>query len=235
MNTEKLQSLAVQGSRAFLSSVPRIALGGLKGGFIGLFAAVTLGFLLALGSALLWRGNAELPGWLSASLFLMPVVLGLAGLFIGAVQGLLAALAGQLEQKKLVAYLYAQVKPAVVAALKKSTGSDPAQLAAEVQAQLGSSLGEDPAAEKPKGFGDGLAHWVTMRSRRVLALSVVAHVARAKDRNEAAAELEKLGVAKLEDIVLGTLEDLFAVKLTLVAAGALVLSFAPQAVWWLTR
>lgn len=234
MNTEKLQSLAAQGSRVFLSSVPRIALGGLKGGFIGVFSATTLGFLLALGSALLWRGNTELPGWLSASLFLMPVVLGLAGLFIGAVQGLLAALAGQLEQKKLVAYLYAQVKPAVAAALKKSTGSDPAQLAAEVQAQLGSTL-ETPAAEKPKGFGDRLAHWVTMRSRRVLALSVVAHVARAKDRNEAAADLEKLGVAKLEDIVLGTLEDLFAVKLTLVAAGALLLSFAPQAVWWLTR
>ena len=234
MNTEKLQSLAAQGSRAFLSSVPRIALGGLKGGFIGLFAAVSLGFLLALGSALLWRGNSELPGWLTASLFVMPVVLGLAGLFIGAVQGLLAALAGQLQQKKLVAYLYAQVKPAIVTALKKSTGASPGQLAAEVQAQLG-SLGEDPAAEKPSGFGDRLAHWVTMRSRRVLAMSVVAHVARARNGREAAADLEKLGVAKLEDIVLGTLEDLFSVKLTLVAAGALVLSLAPQAVWWLMR
>ena len=136
--------------------------------------------------------------------------------------------------KKLLAYLYAQVKPAMVAAVQKSRGAAPAQLAAEVQTQLNRSLAETPD-EKPAGLADRLAQWITMNSRRVLALSVVAHVARAKNGAEAAAEMEKLGVAKLEAIVVGSLEDLFSVKLTLIAGGALVVSFLPQAIWWLSR
>lgn len=234
MNSEKLKSLAAQGSRAFLSAVPRVALGGLKGGLGGFLLMGALGAALSVGSGLLWRGNAALPGWLTASLFVTPLVLGLAGLFIGAVRGLLAALAVQVVEKKLLAYLYAQVKPAVVAAVRKSSGADPSQLAAEVHTQLGKTLEEAPA-EKPASLGDRLAHFVTMNSRRVLAMSVVAHVARAKNGAEAKEELEKLGVAKLEAIVVGSLEDLFAVKLTLIAGGALVVAFMPQAIWWLTR
>lgn len=44
-----------------------------------------------------------------------------------------------------------------------------------------------------------------------------------------------MGLAKLEAIVIGSLEDLFSFKLTLIAGGALVVSFAPQVVWWMTR
>lgn len=234
MNTEKLKSLAQQGGRAFVSTVPPVALGGVKGAFVGLLAMGSLGCVLSFASAMIWRGNAAIPSWLSASLFVTPLVLGIAGLFIGAARGLLAALAAQLVEKKLLAYLYAQVKPAAVAALKKSSGADPAQLAEEVRAQLAVTFAENPS-EKPESVAEQLAQWVTMRSRRVLVLSLVAHVARAKNGAEAAGELEKLGVAKLEAIVVGSLADLFSLKLTLIAGGALVLSFAPQAVWWMTR
>lgn len=234
MNSEKLKSLAAQGSRAFLSAVPRVALGGITGAGIGLVTMGAFGGLLSFASALLWRGKEQLPSWLSASLFVTPLVLGAAGIFIGGVRGVLAALAGQVVEKKLLAYLYAQVKPAVVAAVQRSSGADPAQLAEEVQTQLNRTLAEEPG-EKPAGLADRLAHWITMNSRRVLALSVVAHIARAKNGAEAAAEMEKLGVAKLEAIVVGSLEDLFSVKLTLIAGGALVVSFLPQAIWWLSR
>lgn len=234
MNKEKLATLAAQGGRAFLSAVPRIALGGLRGGVFGTLAMGALGAGLSFVTALWWRSNAALPTWLTASLFVTPLVLAVAGAFIGAVRGALSALALQVVEKKLLAWVYAQVKPAVVAALQKTPGANPEALAGELQAQLGRALDAE-TPEPTKGLGDRLAHWVTMRSRRVLALSVVAHVARAKNGAEATAELEKLGVAKLEDIVVGSLEDLFSTKLTLVAGGALVLSVLPQIIWWATR
>ena len=234
MNAEKLASIAAQGARAFISTVPRVALGGFKGGLGGLVLMGLLGSALSASSALLWRDNPSIPGWLTASLLVTPVVLALAGLFIGAVRGLVGALAEQVVEKKLVAYLYAQVKPAVLSAVRTAGGLSPTQLAAEVRTQLDVSLAAAPD-EKPRGFIDGLAHWLTMNSRRVLLLSVVAHVARAKDAETAKAELEQLGVAKLEAIVLGSLEDLFSVKLTLVAAGALLVALGPQVAWWLSR
>ncbi|MDP2272584.1 MAG: hypothetical protein Q8K32_17755 [Archangium sp.] len=234
MNTEKLAALAAQGSRVFLSAVPRIALGGLGGAFTGFFIMGVLGALLSFASAMMWRGNPDIPAWLSASLFVTPLVLAVAGVFLGGVRGLLAALAGQLQEKKLVAYLYAQVKPAIVVAVQKSSGANPQQLAAEVQAQLSRTFAGEPG-QKQESVVDRLAHWVTMRSRRVLALTLVTHVARAENGAAAAGELEKLGVAKLEEIVVGNLEDLFALKLTLVAGGALLLSFVPQAIWWIGK
>lgn len=60
-------------------------------------------------------------------------------------------------------------------------------------------------------------------------------MARAKDGAAAIEELEKLGVAKLEHIVVGNLEDLFAMELTLIAGGALVLCVLPQLIFQLTR
>lgn len=60
-------------------------------------------------------------------------------------------------------------------------------------------------------------------------------MARAKDGAAAIEEVEKLGVAKLEHIDVGNLEDLFAMKLTLIADGALVLCVLPQLIFQLTR
>jgi hypothetical protein len=227
MNADKLKALAAQGSLAFLAAVPRLVLGALAGAALGLVILGGVGALLAFGSAVLWRGST-VPAWLTASLFLTPVVLALAGLYVGAVRGFLSALAEQLVQKKLVAYLYAQVKPAALAAMKRANGAEPAQLAEELRTQLASA-----PEEKPGSFSDRVAHFITMNSRRVLALSVVAHVARAKSGSEAAAEVEKLGVAKLEDIVVGQLEDLFSLQLTLITGGALLVCLLPQLGWWL--
>ena len=231
MNTEKLKALAAQGTIAFVSAVPHVALGALAGAAIGLVSMLGLGALLAFLSGMLWRGT-ELPTWLSASLFLTPVVLAIAGTYVGGVRGFLAALARQLVEKKLVAYVYAQVKPAAVAALAKAKGGSAEELAAEVQRQLVSS---DEAEAKPSTFSERVAQFLTLHSRRVLALTLVTHVARAKTREEAAAEVEKLGLAKLEHIAVGQLEDLFSLKLTLITGGSLLICAAPQIVFWFTR
>jgi hypothetical protein len=231
MNTEKLKALAAQGTIAFVSAIPHIALGALAGAAIGLVSMLALGALLSFLSGLLWRGT-ELPTWLSASLFLTPIVLAIVGTYVGGVRGFLIALAQQLVEKKLVAYVYAQVKPAAVAALAKAKGSTPIALAEEVQRQL---VINDEAVEKPATLSEKVAQFLTLHSRRVLALTLVTHVARAKTREEAAAEVEKLGLAKLEHIAVGQFEDLFSLKLTLLTGAALLICAAPQIAFWFTR
>lgn len=114
------------------------------------------------------------------------------------------------------------------AALERAKGTAPAQLAEELRAELSSAT-----EEMPESFSDRVAHFIAMSSRRVLALSVVARVARAKNASEAAAEVEKLGVAKLEAIVVGQLEDLFSLQLTWIAGGSLLVCLVPQLAWLL--
>jgi hypothetical protein len=231
MNKEKLKALAAQGTIAFLTAIPHVALGALAGAAIRLVSMLGLGALLAFLSGMLWRGT-ELPAWLSASLFLTPIVLAIAGTYVGGVRGFLFALAQQLVDKKLVAYVYAQVKPAAVAALAKAKGGSAEELAAEVQREL---VADDEQAENPSSLSERVAQFLTLHSRRVLALTLVTHVARAKTREEAAAEVEKLGLAKLEHIAVGQLEDLFSLKLTLITGAALLICIAPQLVFWFTR
>lgn len=231
MNTEKLKSLAAQGTVAFVSAVPHVALGVLTGAVVGLVLMFGLGAGLAFGSSLLWRETA-LPSWLSMSLVATPVVLALTGVYVGGVRGFFVSLAGQLAEKKLLAWVYAQVKPAALAALARAKGGDAQAVADEVQRQVTLDAESTP---KPESFADRAAQFLTLHSRRVLALTLVAHLARAKSGEEARAEVEKLGLAKLEHIVLGQLEDLFSLQLTLVTGAAFLICLAPQAVFWLSR
>ncbi|PZR07412.1 MAG: hypothetical protein DI536_27555 [Archangium gephyra] len=229
----RLVELSKQGSLALLKAVPRVALGGVLGALQGFLMLGALGGALAAASTWWWKHQSfEAPSWLWASLALPPVVLALAGGYVGAVRGLLAALARQVVEKQLVGWLYAQVKPAMHAAVKKVTpGSSPQAVAEALAREF-----EAPAQlDEPASLSDRLARFVVMRSRRALALSLITHVARAPNGEAAVAELEKLGVAKLEDIVIGNLEDLFALKLDLIAGGALVVCVLPQAVFALTR
>lgn len=229
----RLLELSKQGSLALLKAVPRVALGGVLGALQGLVVLGAVGGGLSAVSTWWWRHQSfEAPSWLWASLALPPVVLALAGGYVGAVRGLLAALATQVVEKQLVGWLYAQVKPAMHAAVKKVTpGSSPQAVAQALAREF-----ETPAQlDAPKSLSDKLARFVVMNSRRALALSLITHVARAPNGAAAVEEMEKLGVAKLEDIVVGNLEDLFALKLNLIAAGALVVCVLPQVVYALTR
>ncbi|MFT3711764.1 MAG: hypothetical protein QM817_29345 [Archangium sp.] len=235
MNGAKLQTLALQGGRAFLSTAPKLVGGAFFGIIGGVFTGAFVGALLAGASLLLWRGST-LPAWMNASLALTPVVLALAGGYVGFVRGVLSALAKQVVEKKLIAWVYAQVKPAAVNALAKVGSSDAVKLAAAVRDEIGAVFAKEEAeAPKPESFADKVAHFITLRSRRMLALSVVSHLARARTGAEAAEEIEKLGIEKLELIVVSSLEDLFSMKLNLVSGAALLVCIAPQLVWWLTK
>lgn len=229
----RLLELGKQGTVALAKSAPRVALGGVWGALQGLVFGGLLGGVLAAASTWWWRRQAfEAPSWLWASLVLPPIVLALAGTYIGTVRGLLAALAKQLVEKQLVGWLYAQLKPALNAALKKVTpGSSPH----DVARALASEFETPPGLEEPKTLSDRVARLVVLHSRRAMALTLLTHVARANDGAAAIEEVEKLGVAKLEHIVVGNLEDLFAMKLTLIAGGALVLCVLPQLIFQLTR
>lgn len=235
MSPEKLQAFAKQGGRALLQTLPKVALGAIKGAFGGALLLTAIGGALAFASSLIWP--ADVPRWVVvATAVLCPLVLGLAGLYTGAVRGLLKALAAQLVEKKLLAYVYAQVKPAAVSAAKRVTAGASAQaVAAQVKVELEKQLDAADAGEPPGSFADRVARFLTLRSRKLLALSLISHVARAKSGAEAVQEVETLGLQKLEKIVVETLEDLFSMKLTLVSAAALVVCAAPQAIWWLTR
>lgn len=229
----RLVELSKQGSLALLRAVPRVALGGVLGALQGLVVMGAVGGVLAAISTWWWKHQSfEAPAWLWASLALPPVVLALAGGYVGAVRGLLAALSEQVVEKQLVGWLYAQVKPAMHAAVKKVTpGSSPQAVAEALSREF-----ETPAQlDEPKSMSDRLARFVVMRSRRAMALSLITHVARAPNGAAAVDELEKLGVAKLEDIVVGNLEDLFSMKLNLIAGGALVLCVLPQIVFAIAR
>lgn len=229
----RLVELGKQGSVALLKTAPKVALGGVLGAAQGFFVLGALGGVLSALSTWWWKHQTfDAPSWLWASLTLPPVVLALAGGYVGAVRGVLAALARQVVEKRLVGWLYAQVKPAAAAAVKKLTpGSSPQAVAAALQRELEAPAGLDA----PRSLGDRVARAVVLRSRRALALSLITHVARAKSGAAAVEEVEKLGVAKLEDIVVGNLEDLFSMKSTLIAGGALVVCVSPQVVFWLTR
>ena len=238
-NAEKLKGLAKQGGLALLTIVPRVVGSGLLGAVSGLLLMGLLGGLLSGATVWWWRSTGfDAPGWLTGSLALTPVVMGVAGGYCGAVRGLLKGLGQQLVERKLVAYLYAQVKPACLAAVRKlgsAQGTSAKAVATEVRAQLDQGFAEEAAAEPPASFSEKVARFLAARSRRMLALSIVGHLAQAKSGDEAVAELEKMGLQKLEAIVVGSLEDLFSLKLTLVSGAALLVCALPQAIYWLTR
>lgn len=232
MNTAKLQRLALQGGQVFLSTAPRLVVGALWGSVTGFFAGALLGSALAGLAWWLWLGAAHLPSWLSVSLVLTPIVLALAGGYIGFVRGVLSALAKQVVEKKLLAWVYAQVKPAAVTALAAVGSSNSAQLASRVRDEVAKRFAmEEAEAPAPKTLAERVARFVTLRSRRMLAWSVVAHLARATTGAAAAAEIETLGLEKLELIVVSSLEDLFSMKLNLIAGAALVVCAVPQLIF----
>lgn len=222
-----------KGSTAALAAVlPRVLVGGLKGGAVGAVGMGVLGAALAAASAQWWHARgAELPSWLYASLVAVPVLWAVAGGFVGTVRGLLSALGQALLDQGLVRWVYAQVKPAAASVVRAAQGRIPAR-AGEVAAMLKAQLDaqEERGGAEP-GRLDAVTHWLAMRSRRVLALSVIGHVARAPSGAQAIAELEKLGIARLEQVLLDSLGDLFAVKVTLVAGATMLLSVAPQVVY----
>lgn len=230
-----LKTLALQGGEVFLSVLPRVALGGILGSIKWMFLMGAFGGMLALATLWMWS-DADIPSGLRFSLLLTPLVLSIAGIYVGALRGSLEALIKQMLDRKLLAYVYAQVKPAAIAAARAVPDGNAKALAASTRDGMRRLFEEEQEAlgDTPS-FGEKLARSVTTRVRRLLAASAADYIGDAKDGDEAIAKVEDLGVRKLEEIAADTLADLFSLHITIVFGLSLMASLLPQIIWWLSR
>ncbi|MEZ4295415.1 MAG: hypothetical protein R3B70_10600 [Polyangiaceae bacterium] len=217
---------------ALMGMVPRAMWRGLKGAFGGFFLVGILGLVLAgAGAAASAAGLVAQPRWLLiVNLLWVPFVLGVAGGYVGAINGFLSTVAEEVESRGLAARIFAVVKPVCLAVARKARGAPTGDLTADLRAALDQRLSsEDTAA--PRGLGDRAEAFLASRSRKILCLSVLRTVVTAKDRGAAIANLESLGVRQLGAILSDSIEDLFSMQVYLAAALALVLAAAPAIVW----
>lgn len=231
----RVSQWAMNGGRALASAVPRVVGQGVLGGVGGALGFGLVGLGLAVFSSWQRAHVPDAPAWLAISWVLGPVSLALAGAYAGTMRGLLLGLAKQLVEKRLVAHLYAVVKPVVAQTAKRFQGGAPSA-SGEVAEAVRSALDAEPLdTGAPQGFGDRLSRWLAWKSKRLLVLTVAGHLARAKDGASAVHELERFGLAKLEQLLVDSLEDLFAVKRTVVLGLAFLVAIAPELVWAVLR
>lgn len=235
----KPAELARSAGQALLQAIPSLVGGGFFGALKGVLLQGLLGVGLAGATAFIWsRAEVQVPAWLFVTLVLTPVVLGLAGGYTGAIRGVLQGLAEQLVEKRLVAWVYALVKPACVTAVKRlreAPAADAASVAARLQHELEQSFAGADEEGAPASKRERVVRFVAQRSRRVFVVAVVGHVAGAKSAGEAVAQVESLTLPALERVLVETLEDLFSLKLMLVTVLSLLLCVAPQLVFVVLR
>jgi hypothetical protein len=142
--------------------------------------------------------------------------------------------ADEVERRGLAERLFALVKPVCLFVAKKSRGAPGGSLSAELRGALLQRLSADKL-QRAASFGERVEHFLAMRSRRLLCLSVVRAVARARDREAAVEELTTFGVRQLKMILNDTLEDLFAMQVYTAAALALVAAAVPSVVYAVAR
>lgn len=227
-----LKALALQGAEVFIRVLPRVALGGVIGSIKWMFAMGVFGGLLALITWWMWHGEDHVPSWLRFSLLLTPLVLGCAGIYVGALRGVLRALVKQMSEHRLVAYVYAQVKPAALAALKAAPLGDAKALAKSTRAGVRRLFEEEQAA---LDASPSLVRSLAGRAQRVLAASAVDYIGNSESREDALAKVETMGISKLEEIAADTLSDLFSTHVTITLGISFVLALLPQAIWWVIR
>lgn len=235
MSTRDLKAFARQGGEVLLEVIPRVALGGILGSLKCMFLMGAFGGIVSLATLWMWSGT-EVPGWLRFSLLLTPLVLGFAGIYVGGLRGALEALVKQMSERQVLAYVYAQVKPAALAAARAVPSGGAKALADKTRENLRQLLEEEQEGlEKPRSFAEKLARSVALRAQRLLASSAADYIGDTKSREEAVAKVEGLGIQKLEEIAADTLNDLFSLHVTLVLGLSLLASLVPQAIWWLSR
>lgn len=221
---------------ALIDLVPRAVWRGVKGSFAGFFLMGFLGLALAGAGALASAIDiVPQPRWLVlVNLAWVPLVFAIAGGYAGAINGFLSAVAEEVERRGLAARVFAVVKPVCLAVARKARGAPAGDLAADLRGALDQRLDED-RLQRPATLGERAEHFLAMRSRRILCLSVLRTVVTARDRQAAIADLETFGVQRLGMILTDTIEDLFAMQVYLAAALALVAAAVPAIVYSVIR
>ncbi len=235
------QAVAKQLATGVLKSAPGLLWASIKGFLVGGFLFGVVGLVIAALPALASHfGTLILPTWLLyTTAFLAPIALGIAGAYIGFVRGFFGALVAKMIEAKLVERLYARMQPhlrTVVASLRARSGpltrSELVQTWKEsIQGRVGDALAEEKASSL---FGRMERYLITRWSTVLCAMALQPGKSEA-DRTQAIADVETLGVGKVEEVCADAILGLYLVQ-CIVAVGLALLAIAvPFVVWALER
>ncbi|RYZ43225.1 MAG: hypothetical protein EOO71_04670 [Myxococcaceae bacterium] len=227
---ERMAGMARAGLRLLVSVVPSLVGTGFWGALKGFLLFGTFGLVMAGVFVLVPRlsGAAPTPVWLEVlSFVLTPLALALSGGYVLMVHGVSARLAHEAQERGLMRYAYAVLKPATLQAARRLRGAGTTsreELTRAIEQSVAEHLKELPEEpDAPPSRTERLERFLMEQSRRVLGLIALRAVVTAPDVPTAVRELETLAINRLEGALVETLEDLFFLqKVLALGAGVLV-------------
>lgn len=240
---EQLLALARSGLRLFIGMVPSLVGAGLLGALKGLvlfgLAGLVVGALFVLLPRLLEL--PPMPLWLESLGFLLPAIaLSLSGGYILMVQRVTEGLAREVQERGMVRYLYAVIKPVLVQVGRRIQGKGTlsrAELSRVIESSVAEQLREAAAdgEQAPRSLGERMEGFLMEHSRRVLGLLALRAALTAPDASTAARNVEELGIDRLEMALAETLEELFFVQMLLALMAGVLVAASPAVIWLLLR
>jgi hypothetical protein len=235
---EQLLALTRSGLRLFLSVVPSLVWAGLLGALKGVVLFGLTGLVAGATFVLLPRllGLPPAPLWLEILGFLLPpFALSLSGGYILMVQRATERLAREVQERGMVRYLYAVIKPVLVQVGRRLRGQGTlsrAELSRAIESSVAEQLKEAAAdgEQAPHSLGERMEGFLMMQSRRVLGLLALRAALTAPDVSTAAHNVEELGIARLEMALADTLEDLFFVQMLLALVAGVLVAASPAVI-----
>jgi hypothetical protein len=235
---EQLLALTRSGLRLFVSVVPSLVGAGLLGAIKGLVVFGLMGLLAGALFVLLPRflGLPQAPLWLEILGFLLPpLALSLSGGYILMVQRVTERLAHEVQERGLVRYLYAVIKPVLVQVGRRVQGKGTlsrAELSRAIEASVTERMQEvaDPSDQAPPTLGKRMESFLMEHSRRVLGLLALRAALTAPDKSSAVHNVEDVGIERLEMALADTLEDLFFIQMLLALLAGLLVAGAPAVI-----
>jgi hypothetical protein len=231
---EQLLALTRSGLRLFISMVPSLVGAGLLGALKGLVVFGLTGLVAGALFVLLPRisGLPPAPLWLEVlGLLLPPLALSLSGGYILMVQRVTEKLAHEVQERGMVRYLYAVIKPVLVQVGRRLQGQGTlsrAELSRAIESSVAERLQEADPSDKPSpSFGERMEGFLMEQSRRVLGLLALRAALTAPDASTAVRNVEELGIERLEMALADTLEDLFFVQMLLALIAGVLVAAAP--------
>ncbi|MCY1039698.1 hypothetical protein OV208_00080 [Corallococcus sp. bb12-1] len=226
---ERMAGMARAGLRMLVSVVPSLVGSGFWGALKGFFLFGSFGLVMAGVFVLVPRlsGAAPTPLWLEVlSFVLTPLALALSGGYVLMVHGVSARLAREVQERGLMRYAYAVIKPATLQAAQRLRGTgtlNRKELTRAIEQSVAERLKEVPGEHAgPPSRTEQVERFLMEQSRRVLGLIALRAVVTSPDVPSAVRELETLAIDRLEGALVETLEDMFFVQ-QLLALGAGVL------------
>jgi hypothetical protein len=234
---QALLAIAGAGVRALAEILPGALARGLAGGFTW---GAALGLLGALGGAVALgvTRSGDAPTWL---VVLQPAVMAVAfacaGAYAGAVRAALAHVASQMEARGVVRALYALLRPAMAQVARRASAGGATlgrtALVREVRDEVWSRLARVEAEETDRarraspGPAQRLAMFMAQRGERLLVIAAIGNLVTADDPDGALAQLEGMGLPKLEATVGELLRGLFSTQVKIAFAAATAVGAAP--------